>query len=116
MASDHFDWRRVKGGGCFMFNANRRDVLQKSALGLAAVASGAVLAQETPTAKAPPSERIRMGCIGVAGRAAALVNGFAAMKEVEIVRVADLDSKNLNAAVAALEKKTGKKPIADADF
>ena len=57
-----------------------------------------------------------MGCIGVAGRAAALVYGFASMKEVEVVRIADLDRKNLDGAVANLEKKTGSKPIADSDF
>jgi len=99
-----------------MSNINRREFLQQSAIGLAAVSAGGVaLAQQAP-GKTAPSERVRMGCIGVAGRAAALVYGFASMKEVEVVRVADLDRKNLDGAVANLEKKTGKKPIADSDF
>ncbi|HEV8291192.1 MAG TPA: Gfo/Idh/MocA family oxidoreductase, partial [Tepidisphaeraceae bacterium] len=99
-----------------MSGINRREFLQQSAIGLAAVSTGgAALAQEAPT-KAAPSERLRMGCIGVAGRAAALVYGFASLKEVEVVRIADLDRKNLEGAVGNLEKKTGKRPIADSDF
>src|SRR3954466_14947570 len=99
-----------------MSSINRREFLQQSAIGLAAAsASASVLAQEAP-AKAAASERVRMGCIGVAGRAAALGYGFASMKEVEVVRVADLDRKNLEGAVDNLEKKTGKRPIADSDF
>src|SRR5689334_16279119 len=99
-----------------MSGINRREFLQHSAISLAAVSTSATaLAQEAP-AKAAPSERIRMGCIGVAGRAAALLYGFASLKEVDVVRIADLDRKHLEGAVANLEKKTGKKPIADSDF
>jgi predicted dehydrogenase len=54
--------------------------------------------------------------VGVAGRAAALVHGFASFKDVEIVRLCDIDPGRLNGAAAALEKATGKKPVTDTDF
>jgi predicted dehydrogenase len=56
-----------------------------------------------------------MGCIGVGGRAAALMHGFAGMKEIDLVRIADLDKGNLNGALKALEKRNVK-PQADSDF
>jgi predicted dehydrogenase len=99
-----------------MSGINRREFLQSSAIGLGALtAASAALAQEAP-AKAPPSERVRMGCVGVAGRAGAVMNGFAALKEVELVHICDLDAKHLAAGVESVRKITGKAPAADGDF
>src|SRR5215208_6205015 len=100
----------------FMVPVNRRQFLHHSATGLAAAAGApALLAADVP-AKSAPSERLRIGCIGVAGRAAALVHGFASLKHVEVVRLCDIDRGRLEGAAAALEKRTGKKPSVDADF
>ncbi|HZN68929.1 MAG TPA: Gfo/Idh/MocA family oxidoreductase, partial [Tepidisphaeraceae bacterium] len=93
---------------------DRRHFVQLSGLAAASLAANS-FAEEAPP-KSPPSERVRMGCIGVAGRAAALVHGFAAMKEVEVVRLCDIDSRRLSGAVEAVAKRTGKKPQADGDF
>ena len=93
---------------------DRRHFVQLSGLAAASLAT-ASFADDAPP-KSPPSERVRMGCIGVAGRAAALVHGFAAMKEVEVVRLCDIDGRRLSGAVEAVTKRTGKKPQADGDF
>ena len=99
-----------------MSSVNRRQFLHRGAAGLAAAAAAqSVLAQDAP-AKAAPSERLRVGCIGVAGRAASLLNGFASLKEVEVARVCDIDRRRLGGATEAMEKRTGKKPAADTDF
>ena len=99
-----------------MPDINRRQFLQRSAFGIATVAAGdAALAADAPT-KAPASERLRVGCVGVAGRAGNLLHGFAGLKEVDVVRICDIDAKRLKAAELALEKRTGKKPVADGDF
>ena len=96
---------------------SRRHFLQCSAaVATSAFAAGNLsAAQETP-AKAAPSERVRVGCVGVGGRAAALVHGFASLKEVEVVGLCDIDPRRLAGAAEALEKRTGKKPAVDTDF
>src|SRR5687768_4951970 len=92
---------------------NRRRFLQSSA---AALSVGAVVAGAQEAPKAPPSERLRVGCVGVAGRAAGLVSGFASLKEVDVAHVCDVDPKRLAAGVAALEKRVGKKVRSATDF
>ena len=96
-------------------NINRRDFLYGSTAALAGVASTSVLAQDAPT-KAPPSERLRIGCVGVGGRAAALVHGFAALKEVEVVTLCDIDRRKLDGAAEAVSRRSGKKPATVTDF
>src|SRR5688572_24169713 len=99
-----------------MSEVNRRQFLRNSAVGLGTLgAAGAIAAQDAP-AKAAPSERLQVGCIGVAGRAAALLHGFASLKETEVVRICDIDAKRLGGAVQAIQKRTGKAPAADSDF
>jgi predicted dehydrogenase len=99
-----------------MSRYNRRQFLHESAAALAAAsAARSLFAQET-AAEAPPSERLRVGCIGVGGRAAALLHGFASLKDVEIVRICDVDSRRLGGAAEAVEKRTGKKPAVETDF
>src|SRR5688572_20873108 len=66
-------------------------------------AAAAILAQGQ-VAKAQPSERIRVGCVGVRGRAGYLLSAFAANKEVELVAIADVDSRNLPGGIEAVQK------------
>src|SRR5688500_1934457 len=99
-----------------MSPVNRRQFLHCSGAGVAAAGLSPALLAADAAAKAAPSERLRVGCIGVAGRAAALVHGFASLKDVEIVRLCDIDRGRLNGAAEALEKRTGKKPAIDTDY
>src|SRR5215213_1908896 len=94
---------------------NRRRFIQRTAVGLAAASLAASDADLTP--KAPPSERVRVGIIGIGGRGTALLHAFASMKDVDIVRVCDLDPRRLAGAAAAVAQRTKKdKPVADTDF
>src|SRR4029079_14804947 len=93
-----------------MSTCDRRQFLHRSAADLAAAsAARTLLAQDAPV-KAPASERLRVGCVGVGGRGGALLHGFASLKDVEIVRICDVDSRRLGGAAAAVEKRAGKKP------
>lgn len=72
----------------------RREFLQ-AAGGLAAVGAGVsqgVALQEKPAA---PTERIGVGVMGLRGRGGALLTAFAAMPDVEVRYVCDVDAKVL---------------------
>ena len=103
-----------------MSSVSRRRFLHQGAsgvaTGLAVAASTSTLLADDAPAKAAPSERLRMGCIGVAGRGASLLYGFAEMKDVEVVAICDIDKRRLGNAADELEKRTGKKPAAETDF
>ncbi len=57
-----------------------------------------------------------MAHIGVGGRAGALVRACAALKDVEIVTLCDLDSRRVPAAVSVVEEKQGRTPQIVSDF
>ena len=64
-------------------------------------------AQDEPT----PGPRLRAAAGRVRrrrGRAGSLVQGFSELKEVDIVRICDIDRRRVAAAADALEKRTGK--------
>src|SRR5687768_8527333 len=107
--------RLIHGGP--MPPLNRRHFLQHSAFTFAAAtASSAALGADEAPAKAPPSERVQVGCIGVGGRASGLMHGFATLKEVDIVRLCDIDHRKLPGAAGAVSQRTGKKPAIETDF
>ena len=89
---------------------NRRKFLGTSLYGAAIVAA----AGQAP--KAPASERLQVGCVGVAGRAGQLMRMFAGLKEAEVVAIADVDSRKLPGAARAVEKIQGKAPTTLQDF
>ncbi|HZO54147.1 MAG TPA: Gfo/Idh/MocA family oxidoreductase, partial [Bryobacteraceae bacterium] len=89
---------------------NRRQFLGSSFCG------AAVLAVAGQTSKAAASERLQVGCVGVAGRAGQLMQMFAGLKEVEVVALADVDSRKLPGAARSVEKIQGKKPATETDF
>lgn len=64
----------------------------------------------------PPSERIRMGFIGLGGMGTGRLNEFLKHDDVEAVAVCDLDTKHLDRAVGIVEKARGSKPEAIHDF
>lgn len=98
-----------------MTGIDRRQFVQ-GALGTT-IASGALgLLPEGPVAKAAPSERLRVGCVGTKGRAGFLLSAFAGLKTVDVVAIADVDTRNLAAGIETVEKLQGRKPRAESDF
>lgn len=91
--------------------SSRRQFLQQSS---ALVASGTVLS--TLVGKDAASERVRVGVMGGAGRAASLINSFSSNPGVEVVAIADIDPARLASGLALAEKNQGKKPRAESDF
>ncbi len=96
-----------------MTSQTRRSFLQGSSV---AVASGVLLSHLDQVAKAQASERVRVGVMGSAGRAASLIASFAANKSVEIVAIADIDANRLPRGLESAEKLQGKKPRGESDF
>src|SRR5688572_33287931 len=99
-----------------MKELNRRQFLQSSIGGVTAIAAAAQNARSEPVPKVSPSERLQVGCVGVSGRAGQLMHLFAGLKDVDVVALADIDSRKFPGAVQAVEKIQGKKPVAVQDF
>ena len=95
---------------------DRRDFLQRTGKSAVAVSGVAMVTKAASAGKAPASERIQAGCVGVGGRAASLLRMFAAQKDVDLVAVADIDSRRIPAAQEAVKQINGKKPAAHSDF
>lgn len=90
--------------------------MKLSALGATALATSTRTSMGEPAAKAPASERVQVGCIGVGGRAAFLMQTFASLKEADVVAICDIDSRRLPAAVKAVTERQGKEPVTETDF
>ena len=95
---------------------DRRHFLQRTGQGAVAASGVALMARSAAAGKAPASERIQVGCVGVGGRAASLLRMFAAQKDVDLVAVADIDSRRIPAAQETVKQINGKKPEAHSDF
>ena len=89
----------------------RREFLTSTA---AAIGSSAMLLQAAE--KLPASERIRVGCIGAAGRGGSLVRTFSKSPQADVVAIADLDPGRLASGVDASQKIQGFKPKGVKDF
>lgn len=99
-----------------MQSVDRRQFLKDTSGAVATTAATLAALNLDQVAKAAASERLRVGCVGVGGRASYLLKTFASLKEVELTAIADLDSRKLPEAIATVEKLQGKKPRAEADF
>ena len=84
----------------------RRTFLCTTALGMLAGQTG----------RAAPSERVRVGVIGAGGRALSLNRIFADNPQVEVVGIADIDSRRLPRAVEEVKSRQGKAPQPTGDF
>lgn len=91
---------------------NRRSFLTTSAV----TAAGASILAGGNQAKAGPNERIRVGMMGTGGRALSLVRSFADNKFVDIVALADIDSRKFPAALAEIQKRQARVPRTTGDF
>ncbi len=68
-----------------------------------------------PTA-VPPSEKIRVGFIGVGGMGSGTLNGFLGHEDVDVPVVCDVYAPNANQAREKIEKVRGKAPDVIKDF
>jgi predicted dehydrogenase len=73
-------------------------------------AGAAVQAADEQTAKAPPSERLRIAVIGCGGRGQSHVDAFAGMEDVELVALCDPDGAHVGQYAHKVEKRQGKVP------
>ncbi|QDU97474.1 Gfo/Idh/MocA family protein [Lignipirellula cremea] len=92
---------------------DRRKFLQQSSTGVIAGLGAAALANQ---AKAAPSERVRVGMIGSAGRAYSLCSTFSGNPNVEIVMVADVDPRRMPKALQKITENQGQAPKTTTDF
>jgi predicted dehydrogenase len=83
---------------------------------LAAASATTLVTRSQLAGKQAASERIQVGCVGVGGRAGFLLRAFAGQKDVDIVAVADIDSRRLPAAVEAVKQINGRAPTTHGDF
>ena len=98
------------------FGSSRREFLRTS------VAGGAILALPASTystvfaAEAPPSERVRIGVIGVGGQGKGNMGAYLGHKFAQVTAICDVDSERREAAVGIAEKKLGGAPWSAGDF
>ena len=98
-----------------MTQINRRRFIEKT------VATGAgavpfIVTQRGQAAKAPASERVRVGMIGAAGRAGKLNSLFANNPNADIVAIAEIDPRRLPDTLRNVTKIQGKAPRTTTDF
>jgi predicted dehydrogenase len=90
---------------------NRRTFVKAAVAGL-----GLSTVRFPASAAVPPSDRIRMGFIGLGGQGTGRLNQFMKHPDVDAVAVCDLDKNHLERGVAAVEKQQGHKPDTFHDF
>src|SRR5688572_8688092 len=86
---------------------------------LQAAAAGAAIATFSSRASArvvQPSDRIRLGMIGVGGMGMSRLRGFLQHADVTVAGICDVDTRHLDRAVAAVETAAGYKPKAVRDY
>ncbi|MBM3735193.1 MAG: Gfo/Idh/MocA family oxidoreductase [Acidobacteria bacterium] len=66
--------------------------------------------------KASANEKITIACMGVRGRAGHLVRGFAAMPDIDIATLIDVDENQFAKAVTDVTAAKGKAPRTERDF
>lgn len=90
---------------------SRRTFLQTAAAGLSLVA-----ARSRTFGAVPPSDRIRVGFIGLGGQGTGRLREFMKHEDVFAAAVCDLDQKHTDRAVDLVEKTQGHKPEVFHDF
>ena len=78
-----------------------------------AVSAGALLRSGVA---ASPNDTVRVACVGVRGRGRDHIRAYSKMANVEIAAICDIDESILSARVGEIEKDTGHRPAAYADF
>jgi len=101
-----------------MSTLNRRDFLGRSVMAAAAAAMPAtpLLANAAPERRAGPNDVLRIAVCGVKGRGLAHVGEWAAMKDVQVAAIVDIDENVIDNAMTRVEKNAGNKPVYYQDF
>ncbi len=94
----------------------KRRTLIRHASTATVVATASLSAKFLRAAVEGPNNKIRIGMIGTHGRAGFLMRAFAAQKDVEMVALADVDTRKHNAAVEAVKSITGSSPYVTSDY
>ena len=97
-----------------MRELTRRRFVSHAAEGVAA--AGAVAAFTQSASSASVSETIRIGMIGMGGRARGFVNDFKRHRDVAVTAVCDVDESNAGRGAEVFEKALGRKPKMFSDF
>ena len=90
---------------------DRRSFLKSSA-----VAGAVAAAPGLRRVAGSPNEKFRVACMGVRGRGRRLLYDFAAMPEVEVVTICDVDTRLFDERVKAVEERQGVRPATETDF
>ena len=91
----------------------RRNLLQQAAIAATTAPLSANFLKATASG---PNNKIRIGMIGTHGRAGFLMRTFAAQKDVEVVGLADVDTRKHVAAVEAVKTVAGNAPYITSDY
>ena len=92
---------------------NRRTFLQKAAV---LASASTTRPNDSCIERAPASERLRAGFVGVGGRAYSLLDMFSSQPDVEIVSIADIDPARVAPAMKLLTERSLKAPAVHEDF
>lgn len=98
---------------------SRREFLGSStgaALAAATVVEQVQAVTAPQTSSSATAGKLRVGCVGVGGRAGYLCDTFSKHPQAEIVAVADIDSRRLPEAIAKIAANQGSKPQSFTDF
>ena len=95
----------------------RRTFIQRSASSAFIAGTATTLYERGLEARSTgPNDRIRIGMVGTHGRAGALMRVFAAQRDVDVVALADVDTRYHAAAVATVKGIAGNTPKVFTDF
>src|SRR5262245_44106162 len=95
---------------------NRREFLGSSAVNAAGVAAGVVGWSGVAAAGLSPAERVRIAVIGVRNQGKVLATTLAALPDVDVAALCDVDESLLPVAGRAVEVVQGKAPRFEHDF
>jgi predicted dehydrogenase len=98
---------------------NRREFLGSTAINAAGMAAGVaagVVGWPGVAARASPSDRVRVGVIGIRNQGKSLATTLAALPDVDVAVLCDVDANLLPVAGRAIETIRGKAPRFERDF
>src|SRR5689334_16670960 len=107
-------WSLKTSKGGLMTNFSRREFLQGSMMAAAAASLPAPLLANSR--RVGPNDVLRIAVVGVKGRGLAHVGEWAAMKDVQVAAICDIDENNIHNAMSTVEKKGGNKPVYYQDY